>query len=66
MALSAFSRRCAQVCRDSLECDVVDSTIYIGTYIGSASSQNDVAITPETAREFIEWLESAVLLAEEK
>jgi hypothetical protein len=63
MSIETLSRRCSQVPSDSLECDLVAGTIYIGAYV--AGEQNDIAITAETAREFAEWLERAALVAEQ-
>lgn len=59
-----FSRRCEKTVRDSLECDVVGGHIFIGAYAGVSGAQNDIMLTPESARELIEWLESAVLEAD--
>lgn len=65
MSIDDFSRRCEDVARDSLECTVVVDKVYVGAYIGSGATQNDIALTPDGARALAEWLEGAALIAEQ-
>jgi hypothetical protein len=65
MSMPTFNKKCESDKRDHIEGDVVGGHVYLSVVVHRGAAQNDVSMTPESARELAEWLQTAALVAEQ-